>query len=509
MNKRFSRVTTSVIQGIQGVRIDAEVELGLNKPSFSIIGLGDSAIREARDRVSSALTAGGFNLPPQILVNLAPAEIKKEGSSLDLAILVGIILASKQVTPCEDINNFLFQGELSLDGKVRPVRGIVAHTLMAIREKINNIVLPRDNLAEASLVGGINLYPIDDVRELLDIFKGEAAPAEKRINTDRKDQNQKVIFSDVWGQQIAKRALVIAAAGGHNVLLQGPPGCGKSLLAKKFPRLLPKLSNKEMLEVLNIHSIAGKPLKEILQGERPISTPHQSISQVGLIGGGSTNPCPGEISLAHQGVLFLDELAEFKRGVLESLRAPLESQEVEIRRARFGIKLPTKFQLIAAMNLCPCGRLGVNEAEKSKNSCTCPQQLILNYQQRVSQPLRDRIDIQVNMEKVKSLDLLNNQRAHADTAGDLALTQLVTKTRELQLERSGKLNCELEQSELYNYLKLEDGANKILAKAVEKLAISARAYVRVLRVARTIADLKQEEFVNSNTISEAISYRNC
>jgi magnesium chelatase family protein len=497
----IAKVQTSIIYGLDAipVQVEAEVREG-QQLRFQIVGMGDNAVRESRERIPTALIASGFRLPRQILVNLAPAEIKKEGASLDLAIAMAVLIASKQIKP---LSHFFVHGELSLDASVRPIRGTLAHTITAHENGADAILLPAQNLAEARLLPSMQAIGIRSLHQLRAILIGEAVDEGDPVTaTATEIDNATPIFSDVWGQAHAKRALEIAAAGGHNILMQGPPGCGKSMLARRFPRLLPPLDPGEVLETVKIHSIAGRPIISLLQGIRPLCAPHQGVSQAGLIGGGAANACPGDISLAHHGVLFLDELPEFKKSVLEGLRGPLESGVVEIRRARYGVKFPARFQLLAAMNSCPCGRLGIKDA-----LCSCSEATIAAYQSRVSQPIRDRIDLHLSMSGV-SPDELFSQREHANaTNNDHALQQRVIAARTRQYERSGNLNAHLDGKTLTTTVHLTPPAQTLMEKATRALNLSVRSYVRTLRVARTVADLCEEQDIHEHSVAEALSFR--
>ena len=389
------RVRTSALTGVDAISVDVEVELSsATKPLWTVIGLGDSAVKEARDRVGSALRYYGIKIPERVLINLAPAEVKKEGSSFDCAIVLGILIAAGVVPSNETIQSTRFHGELALDGTFKSVRGVAALAIEAVRSGAQCIVVPEVNVAEALLIEGISVVGVTSITDLILYVRGELVGETNRSCDGGPRSSPAPTFAEVRGQRAAKRALEIAAAGGHNLLMIGPPGCGKSMLASRFMSILPSLSREEILDVVKIHSIAGLPIDDVLAGSRPMRSPHHGASDVGLIGGGST-PRPGEISLAHHGVLFLDEFPEYSRTALEGLRAPLETGRVVITRARGSLLFPAQFQLIAAMNPCPCGRLGV-----SGITCECSPGSIQSYLRKLSQPILDRIDLHVEMEAV-------------------------------------------------------------------------------------------------------------
>lgn len=501
----IAKINTSVITGLDAVPVQVEVRIAhSNKPRFTIVGLGDSALREARERVLSALASKGFTVPPIILVNLAPAELKKEGASLDLAIATGILVASRQAIAPPDLflYDMFIHGELSLDGCVKPIRGTLAHVITAHAHNASRIIIPYSNLTEAQLIPNAPTVGIKTLAEIPAMLAGEDFEQPQiDVHYPPAQRPRNPIFSDVWGQQGAKRALEIAAAGGHNVLMQGPPGCGKSLLARKFPSLLPEMTTSEKLEVVKIHSIVGRSVESILTGTRPLCSPHHGVTQAGLIGGGSNSPTPGDISLAHHGVLFLDELPEFNKTVLEALRGPLETGAVELRRARYRTTFPAKFQLIAAMNRCPCGRLGAKAQE-----CLCSPASITAYQQKVSQPLRDRIDLHVTLQGVRPEEFLHQESGDSPSL-DTSLLDRIHNARHKQLLRAGRLNADLRVSDLNEQLGLTPEAETLMHDACHRLALTARTFVRVLRVARTIADLADETKTGPHAIAESLSFR--
>lgn len=493
------RVATSAITGIDAISIDVEVRIrNQSKPSFNIIGLGDNAVREARDRVISAIKFAGFSVPDGILVNLAPAEVKKEGASFDVPIALGIIAGSEQINPA-CLDGRAFHGELALDGRIKPIRGGVALTVEAVRAKLSEIVVPLANRPEAKLIPGIRVIGVESLPELTAYLNGEIEPEQDNEMLPCVPRQVRRL-SEVWGQDVAKRALLVAAAGGHNLLMIGPPGCGKSMLAERFPSILPPLTTAERLETVKVHSIAGYGLNGLLAGERPFRNPHHVISEAGLVGGGS-QPRPGEISLAHNGVLFLDEFPEYRRSVIEALRSPIETGFVLVSRAKSSQKFPASFQLLAAMNPCPCGRLGAGGQK-----CSCSQSAISKYLQKLSQPILDRIDIHVELEAVPFSVISGENKEMVDNS-EQRWRQSVLQARERQQSRSGHNNSQLLLSVLKRYINISPSSRKLLEESTRKFGISARGFVRILRVALTIADLDGEEQVAEHHISEALSYR--
>lgn len=496
----LTRIHTSTLTGIEAVAVEVEAEVVRGKQSFVIIGLADSAVRESRDRVTAAVKHSGFTLPERILINLAPAEVKKEGAAFDLPIAISILAASRQLRLPPKAAVAL-HGELALDGRLKPVRGILALTLEARARGLTDVIVPWENYQEAALVSGIRVHPARVLLDAVAFFRGQVMPEPPELELRECARGQMKLISEVWGQENAKRALVIAAAGGHNLIMVGPPGCGKSMLAERFPSLLPPLAEQEIVETVRVHSVAGQPVTPLLAGQRPFRSPHHVVSDVGLIGGGA-QPRPGEISLANRGVLFLDEFPEFRRSALESLRGPLEAGQVLITRAKASIRLPARFQLLAAMNPCPCGRLGVKGV-----ACTCSRPAILAYLRKLSQPILDRIDIHVELSAVDlSTVAPSTQREHAARL-DEELRERVAAARVLQNERQSCLNAELQGSALMQQLDPSGKAQHFLRQACDQRGLSTRAYVRILRVARTIADLESAACIEVQHIAEAISYR--
>jgi len=493
----LARVKTSTIFGTEAVPVEVEVRVKRGTSHFTIIGLGDGAVKEARDRVTAAIKSSGFMLPEQILINLAPAELKKEGSAFDLAIAVAVLAGSGQVMN-ELMPSMKFHGELALDGRVKPVRGIIAHAIEALESGAQELVVPSENVSEAALISGLDIIGVSSLLELIDYLRDGVLPEHNPKPYATVQCVATNAFDDVCGQDFAKRALTIAAVGGHNLLMIGPPGCGKSMLAGRFPALLPPLSKPEALEVAKVYSISGLSVMKALAGERPYRSPHHVVTEVGLVGGGSC-PRPGEISLAHNGVLFLDEFPEYRRAALEALRAPLENGVVQVTRAKGRACFPADFQLVAAMNPCPCGRLGMKGAQ-----CLCSRSVIQSYLRKLSQPILDRIDLHVELEAVPITALTTKANKRVSEQN---LSTQVQEARKRQMERCGQLNCRLdvEQLTVNNIIKQE--ALQLLEKASTQAGLSARGYVKVLRIARSIADLEGEERISSAHAAEALGFR--
>lgn len=498
----LARLKTCTIYGIEAVPVEVEVQVRSGIPQFTIIGLADNAVRESRDRVSSAIRHSGFDLPDKILVNLAPAELRKEGSAFDLAIALGILAASEQIK-CSTLSDFTFHAELSLFGELKSIRGVVALTIAAMQSGTKNVIVPRSNLREAQLISGVEVWGAASLKQVVNALqRGESLLADKNEASRRSySASSAKKLSQVYGQQQAKRALQIAAAGGHNLLMIGPPGCGKSMLAQRMPTILPVLRHAETMDVVRIHSILGLPIEGFLAGDRPFRNPHHSISETGLIGGGSRLR-PGEISLAHNGVLFLDEFPEFRRSALEGLRAPLEAGKVNVARARGSETFPASFQLIAAMNPCPCGRLS-----DQRSPCICSRAEIARYLGKLSQPILDRIDLHVELDAVP-LELIQQapDREMSDDS-DRQIQERVFAAADRQLERQNCCNARIESEQLASQIQITPQAFRLFQHAAEKCNLSARAYFRALRVAQTIADLDGYDRVNSEQIAEALSFR--